>query len=212
MKKIMLYLLVVTAGIFGTGCTAGEIGAGAIGIGIGIGIGRGHHHGDGHRHRRPPRHRCDYDHFGRRHCWDGMDQIYAVTKAADTSELSSRYRIPMTSAAKITDAFEQAETGELTSFKAMGLDEKAVKAMLNHRLPSDSTVKTVSAKLNLSETQGRNMLVSMMREYHAQAANVNSDYWKYCMAEGFWKTNKNRSCSKAHWPGCSPATGASFCY
>jgi hypothetical protein len=204
MKKLMLYALVVSAGIFGTGCTPGEVGAGAIGVGIGIGIGRhaGHRHGHHNGHRHCNRHRC----------WDGMDQIEAASRSSEISEFASRYQVPTASAAKVVDAFANAEDQGLDAFRALGLTDNDFKAMMNHQLPSDQTVQVASQKLDLSEKEGRQLLISMQREFNAQAKNVNSEYWKYCTSEGSWKTDQNRSCSSLNWPGCSPATGANFCY
>lgn len=206
MKNWILYTLVVCAGIFGAGCTAREIGAGAIGVGIGIGIGRGHHHGDHHRHRRPPHHRCD-----RWGCWGDMEQANAMA-ASDASDLASRYQIPTATAAKLVDAFAKAETQGLTPFRALGLNDADFKAMVNHQPPSEQSVKTASQKLDLSEKQGRALLVAMTREFNKQAADVNSEYWQYCTADGSWKTEKNSSCKSLNWPGCGPQEGAKFCY
>lgn len=210
MKKLMIYALIVTAGIFGAGCTPEEIGAGAIGVGIGIGIGRGHDHRHDRDHRRrPPRRHPRCDRWG---CWDGLNQVQAAQNASDVSNLASKYQIPVSSAAKITQAFANSEVQGLDAFRAMGLTDKDFKAMMNHQLPSDTAVKTAAQKLDLSEQKGRQLLTAMMREFNAQAANVKSEYWQYCMSEGSWKTDRNRSCSNVNWPGCSPQTGAKFCY
>lgn len=212
MKNLIIWTLIVTAGVFGTGCTAEEVGAGAIGVGIGIGIGRGDHwdrdHRDGRRHRRPPRHhrpRCD-----RWGCWGDMNA--QANNSAEVSRLASKYQIPVTSATKITQAFANAESQGLSAFRAMGLADKDFKAMMNYEMPSDAAVKNASDKLDLSQQQGRQLLVAMMKEFRSQASDVNSEYWAYCTSAGKWKTDRNSSCANTNWPGCSPQTGAKFCY
>lgn len=208
MKKLVLLSLVIATGALQIGCSAREIGAGAIGVAIGVGIGRHHH--DHHHHRRGRHHHhrgCDI--WG---CWGGVNQIQGISREAVVSDFASDYQIPVTAAAKITDAFAKSQNEGLVPFRALGLTDNDFKALMDYKLPSPQTVKTASAKLDVSEHQARNLLIAMMKNFNAQATNVKSAYWKYCTSDGSWKTDRNRSCAKLSWPGCSPATGAKFCY
>lgn len=160
------------------------------------------------RPRRPPGSHCD-----RLGCWDPNQPNFVVLSTSSAAKnLVAKYGIPKTSAVRIASAFANVRSQGLNAYLAIGLTERDFKGMMNRQLPSDEAVRRAAGKLGLSEAQSRNLLISMMRSFWAQAANVNSAYWKYCQMGGYWKTDRNRSCSKLHWPGCSPQTGAKLCY
>ncbi|KYG64056.1 hypothetical protein AZI86_14725 [Bdellovibrio bacteriovorus] len=163
---------------------------------------------------RPPGSNCD-----RLGCWDPNSPNFVNFAASSSSNLSkntakleAKYGLPRSAAARIANAFNNVRAQGMESFLSIGLTEKDFKAMMKRQLPSDEAVQRAAGKLGLSEKQSRQVLTAMMRSFWAQAANVNSPYWKYCQMGGHWKTDQNRSCSKLHWPGCSPQTGAQLCY
>jgi hypothetical protein len=160
---------------------------------------------------RPPGKNCD-----RLGCWDpnfvaSVSSVEA-NAASGADKLVAKYGIPASAAKIIARSFNNAHLEGLDAYYEMGLTQSDFKAMMNRKLPSDETVKRASVKLGLSEKQSRDLLTAMMRNFFAQATNVNSPYWKYCQMGGHWKTDQNRSCAKLSWPGCSPENGAKFCY
>lgn len=164
--------------------------------------------------RRPPGSHCD-----RLGCWDPNSPNFVNFAASGSSNLSkntakleAKYGLPRSAAAKVAAAFNNVRAQGMKAYLSIGLTESDFKAMMNRQLPSDEAVQRSASKLGLSEKQSRQVLTAMMRSFWAQAANVNSPYWKYCQMGGHWKTDQNRSCSKLHWPGCSPQTGAKLCY
>lgn len=164
---------------------------------------------------RPPGAHCDK--WG---CWDPANPNSVVatweggTWAASSvsTRLAKKYGIPMAAANRISQSFANVDAKGMDAFYAMGLTEKDMKGFMQRRLPSEESIKSVAGKLGLTEAKARAVLTQMMREFYRQANNVKSDYWQRCMSSGHWKTDKNQSCSKTYWNGCSPAQGAQFCY
>jgi hypothetical protein len=204
MKKLLLFAALCSSAF--VACTAGEVGAGAVGVGVGIGVGS--HYGRGHgRHYGGP----DYGH-GR-----GRGNLVAESVAMnDESNLAetfaAKHHISVDAAKKIQTAFAEVPDKGLESFSSIGLKKSDLTALASHSLPSADTITAMSAKLNLSEAQTRDMLVSVNQDFTQQAADVNSDYWQSCMDDGAWKTPENSFCQQTSWEGCSPETGASMCY
>jgi hypothetical protein len=135
-----------------------------------------------------------------------------MAKSSVASKLAKKYQIPMSASSKIAQSFANVNSQGMDAFYAMGLTENDMKGFMKRQIPSEASIKTASGKLGLSETQTRTLITSMMREFFKQANNVKSEYWQRCMSEGKWKTDRNQSCEKTFWPGCSPAEGAQFCY
>lgn len=164
---------------------------------------------------RPPGSHCDK--WG---CWDPTQPNSVVstweasTLASSTvsTRLSKKYQIPLSAANKISKSFADVNAKGMEAFYAMGLTEEDMKGFMKRRLPAESSIKTASVKLGMSEQKTQKMLTQMMREFFAQASNVKSEYWQRCMTDGHWKTDRNQSCSQTFWPGCSPEKGAQFCY
>jgi len=232
MKKIILMSLIASTMFFNAGCDSGDVAAGVIGVGIGLGIGaaaggydNGYHDGyhDGRRddwhggwgYGPPPRyHGCD-----RYRCYDavvkidGADQLVA-DNAVDpqVAAFAQKYNVSNEASAKINDAFTNVQTQGLNSFASIGLNSSDLNAIAQRSLPSTDAIKTMAQKLDMSEAQSKDLLQSMITEFGQQAANVQSTYWKSCMAKGSWKTPQNLYCTSTAWNGCSPETGATLCY
>lgn len=164
---------------------------------------------------RPPGAHCDK--WG---CWDPTQPNSVVSTweashlatSSVAARLAKKYSIPMNAAQRISQSFADVNAHGMNAFYAMGLTEEDMKGFMKRRLPAEASIKTAAGKLGLSEQKTRGVLTQMMREFYAQAANVKSEYWQRCMADGQWKTDRNQSCSKTFWPGCSPEKGAQFCY
>lgn len=126
-------------------------------------------------------------------------------------EFAQRHKISLDAAQQIQDAFEASSTQGLDSFEQIGLDKTALTAIAQRSLPSAESMSSLAAKLDLSKSDATRLVQSLITDFEAQASNVESDYWKACMAKGTWKTPQNLSCSQTFWAGCAPATGATLC-
>lgn len=240
MKKVLFTGLLISSLFFNVACDSDEIAAGVIGVGIGIGLGGlddgGHHDG-----RHDGRHNGDYnggydrgydrgrDHGGwdrgdrNRNCGPGYRCMNAVETASSTDAVellaasktatfAEKHNISSAAAVKVQEAFANVSQSGLSSFQAIGLNENALKAIMNRSLPSDASIRAMSAELNLSEAQSRSLLQNLVAEFSQQASNFNSSYWQSCQAKGQWKTPQNAHCTTGAWNGCSPETGATLCY
>ncbi|WII72197.1 hypothetical protein QJS83_17175 [Bdellovibrio sp. 22V] len=206
MKKIILSGLLITTLFCNTGCDSSDIAAGAIGIAIGIGIGssdHGHHHG---HDRRPPR----YRQCGRHRCYEANTQIDVGT-SPQVVEFAQRHQISLAAAEQIDAAFAAVPNEGLKAFAQVGLSERDLKDISKRSLPEPASIAKVATKLDMSQAQARDLLKEIIADFDVQASDVQSPYWKACMAKGKWKTPSNRYCKKTFWPGCSPETGATRC-
>jgi hypothetical protein len=210
MKKLIVLGLIGGALMFAASCTPGEIGAGAIGVGIGIGLGGGY----GHPHH-PPHHPPHYPHpypCGPYNCYQATLQANNLPLDTSVSDFADQYGISQKAAAKIKTAFDGVQTQGIASFQSIGLKSSDLRAFMNHTLPSPTAIQSFADQMDMSQAQGRDLLLAMMHEFEAQSADVNSPYWQHCIDQGKWKTPQNMYCKNAAWPGCSPETGANFCY
>jgi hypothetical protein len=241
MKKLLVVLL-ASSMFFNTACTDDEVAAGVIGAAIGVGIAVGasgdHHH---HDHDRRPPGRYPGPDYGRPRPGPGYGPGYgrgpgygpgrphrgyaadvslassevfdaAVGANSQTVDFSSKYGISDAAAAKIEKAFANVETQGLKSFESIGLKKADLKDIAKRELPETDALKAVAGKLDMSQAQARDLIKELIKNFDAQASNVNSSYWQSCMAKGKWKTPQNIYCKSTSWNGCAPATGASLCY
>ncbi|MBS1971662.1 MAG: hypothetical protein JSU04_15225 [Bdellovibrionales bacterium] len=215
MKKLIVLALILGSQVL-VSCRTGEVVAGAIGVGVGIGIGRyydRHHH---HRHY----HGGYYDdgyynggYYGDRYGYGYWSVDLEATAAnSDAQKFADKHGVSLDVAKKIQKAFAGLPAQGMSSFKSIGLGKSDLKAIAKHDLPSVEGIRQMAAKLDMSEAQARDLLVSINKDFAAQASNVNSSYWKSCMKDGEWSTPQNSFCQQSSWNGCSPATGASMCY
>lgn len=211
MKKIILISLLTIATVFNAGCTDDEVTAGAIGVIIGIGLGDSHDHNHG---RRPEPYRPGRP--GRRYY--AASTMMTVLPTADVSDVSPvnefalKHHISVAAAEKVQAAFADVKTEGITSFAKIGLQKKDVEVLMAHSMLSTSALGAMAVKLDMSEAQARDFVLSLNREFSAQAADVASPYWEACMAKGKWKTPENMYCTSTRWTGCAPETGASLCF
>lgn len=206
MKKIILSGLLIATLFCNAGCDSSDIAAGAIGVAIGIGIGSsgdGHHH---HHDRRPPR----YRECGRYRCYDAQVNLNLGTDPS-VVEFAQAHKISLAAAEQVKAAFDGVNTKGLNSFATIGLNEKDIRAISNRRLPATESIAAMSVKLDMSQAQARDLLKEVIEDFDAQASNIQSTYWKSCMAKGKWKTPQNGYCTKTYWKGCAPETGATLC-
>jgi hypothetical protein len=229
MKKILITGLLISSVFFNVACDSDEIAAGAIGIGIGIGLGSlddgnhhdgGHHDGYGHDHDRGGWDHGGYDggHGRGRHCNEyrcfntaSVEASSAAPQFAATS-FAQKHGITPAAGAKIQQAFANVNQSGLASFQAIGLDESALKSIMNRSVPNSASVRAMSQELNISEAQSLTLLQNLVSEFDQQAADGTSAYWQSCQAKGQWKTPQNAHCTTGAWSGCSPETGATLCY
>jgi len=225
MKKIMIVALLVSSMFFNTACTDEEVAASIIGIGVGIAIAVGD---DGHHDRPPDRYpgpdygrpRPGYPGYGpgpgRPHRGYSADVKLASSDAFDTSvevlDFANKYGVSTETAAKIQDAFVNVRTQGVSSFEAIGLSKADLKAIAQREMPQEESLQAFSQKLDLSEAQARDLIKTLIKDFDAQASNVESNYWQSCMAKGQWRTPQNAFCKSTSWQGCAPVTGASLCY
>lgn len=213
MKKIILASVLVCATIFNAGCTDGEVAAGAIGVIIGIGLGgdNGHDH-----HRPPPYHPRRPRHYDAVAAGSaaGSTEVATVTTEENPAllDFALKYNISLEAAEKVNAAFQGVQTEGTSSFAKIGLNQSDIKTIMRHELPSSSAIKSLAGKLDMSEAQARDFLVSLNKEFQAQAEDVTSPYWQSCMAKGKWKTPQNLYCKSTSWNGCAPESGATLCY
>ncbi|MDG0817168.1 hypothetical protein [Bdellovibrio svalbardensis] len=209
MKKVILLSVLTIAMLFNAGCTDEEITAGAIGVIIGIGLGDGHHHHD----RRPAPYRPVRP--GRRNFVSTASITLPTTgESANVAaaDFALKHNISMTAAEKVQTALNGVKTEGLSSLAKIGLNKKDIETLMKHDLPSSAAIKSLATKLDMSEAQSRDLLISMNREFEAQAADIESPYWESCMAKGKWRTPQNLYCKSTNWNGCSPEMGATLCY
>lgn len=227
MNKTILIGLIASC-LFFTACTEEEVTSTIIGVGVGVGIGAIANDHDRHeRHQEQDRR----DEWNRRGGGYGPGRggpgygpgrgrggygafIKSDVVAADTSvaDFAEKYHITNEVSAKIQEAFATVATKGVSSFEAIGLTAQDLKQIAKKDVPSADSIKSMSAKLNLSEAQSTDLVKSMIAEFSKQAADVASPYWESCMASGKWRTAQNNYCSNTSWNGCSPATGATACY
>lgn len=227
MKKTAIIALLASSMFFNTACTDEEVVATIIGVGVGIAIVAG---GDSDHHRPPPdrypgpdhgRPRPGYGHGpGRPHRGYSADvnltssEVFDSTLAADAEvlEFANKYGVATDAAAKIQNAFATVGTQGVSSFESIGLNKADLKAIAQREMPQEDSLKTLSQKLDLSEAQARDLIKVLIKDFDTQASNVESSYWKSCMAKGQWRTPQNAFCKSTSWQGCAPVTGASLCY
>lgn len=239
MKKTLLVALLASSMFFNTACTDDEVEAGIIGVAIGIGIAAGahdHDHHDHHDHRPPDRYpgpdygRPRYDRPGyggpgygpgpgRPHRGYSADVNLASSEIFDTAvadstivEFANSHGISTAAAAKIQNAFANVESKGIASFESIGLKKSDLKDIAKREMPDADALKAVAGKLDLSQAQARDLIKVLIKDFDAQASNVESPYWKSCMAQGKWRTPQNLYCKSTSWNGCAPETGASLCY
>lgn len=242
MKKTLLVALLTSSMFFNTACTDDEVEAGVIGaaIGIGIAVGAGAHDHDHHDHRdqRPPDRYPGPDYGrprppdygrpgygpgygpGRPHRGYSADVTLATSDVFDTAmaadativEFASKHGISTKAAAKIQVAFANVESQGLKSFESIGLKKSDLKDIAKREMPDADALKAVAGKLDLSQAQARDLIKVLIKDFDAQASNVESPYWQSCMAQGKWKTPQNMYCKSTSWNGCAPESGATLCY
>jgi hypothetical protein len=200
MKKALIIAILGTQIL--AACTAGEWVAGAIGVGVGVGASR--YYDRHHRHHR-------HHHHGGG--WYGYStEADALAADNDARTFAEKHHVSLAAAKKIQTAFLDLPDKGLAAFASIGLGKADLKAITNRDLPSAEGIKSMAAKLDMSEAQTRDLLLSVNRDFEVQASNVNSTYWQSCMKDGEWKTPQNSFCEQTSWNGCSPQTGASMCY
>jgi hypothetical protein len=202
MKKLIV-LAIIGSQIF-AGCSRREVLAGIIGVGIGLGLARHHDHHDGRRHHRRHYNNDRYTYY--------TADLEEMAAKSDAQRFANKHHIGIDTATKIQKAFTDLPTKGLGSFASIGLGKSDLKALAQKDLPSTEGIKNMADKLDMSQAQARDLLVSMTKDFEAQASNVDSSYWKSCMQDGKWKTPQNASCQSLSANGCSPQTGASMCY
>lgn len=167
---------------------------------------RRHHH-----HRR-----CGF--FG---CWwDDQASTENANVSADANDpdasnvgkFASRHQIPMSAAQKINDAFVASDTQGLAAFQSVGLNESDLRAIVDRTQVDEASIARVDQALGLKAGQSQELLQGMTADFDAQAKDVNSPYWQACIEEGTWKTPQNAACQNVSEKGCSPQTGATYCY
>lgn len=218
---------------------AGAIG---VAIGVGIAVGAHDHDHDHHDRpdRRPPGRYPGPDYGrprppdygrpgygpgrghgpGRPHRGYSADVTLASSEVFDTTvasnsevvEFANKHGISTQAAAKIQTAFANVESQGIKSFEAIGLKKSDLKDIAKREMPDADALKAVAGKLDLSQAQARDLIKVMIKDFDAQASNVESPYWQSCMAEGKWRTPQNLYCKSTSWKGCAPETGASLCY
>ena len=207
MKKIIMSGLLIATLFCNTGCDSSDIAAGAIGVAIGIGLGSDGH-GHGHHHdRRPPR----YRECGRHRCYEAATQLDLGTNP-EVVAFAQRHEISLSAAEQIQAAFDQVPTEGLNAFARVGLSTKDIQAISMRSMPVASSIEAMATKLEMSSSEAQQLLQTIVADFSAQAADVQSNYWQSCMAKGSWKTPQNLSCSSTSWAGCAPTTGATLCY
>ncbi len=122
-----------------------------------------------------------------------------------------KHQISLEAADQIKAAFDQASAEGLKAFERIGLNGADIKAISYRKLPESKSIAKMAEKLDMSQAQARDLLKEVVADFSAQASDVESTYWKSCMAKGKWKTPQNSSCSQTFWSGCAPATGATLC-
>jgi hypothetical protein len=225
MKKAFVVSLLLGSMFLNQACTDEEVNATIIGIGVGVGVAAVVAAGPDDHRPPPDRHDGDWDHRGGRPdrfhgrcpgCSSAVksaqqDLVVNMSDLSPADEFAEKYQIPTAASAKIKTAFAAASKNGLSSFESIGLAKSDLQAIAQKQLPEAASLKNVAQKLDMSEAQSRDLLKSMINEFSQQSSNVESTYWKSCMAKGKWKTPENASCSSTSWNGCAPETGASLC-
>lgn len=219
MKKVLLAGLLVSSVFFNVACDDSDLASGAIGVGVGIGLGNYYdsHHDGRYDRRHDGRYDGRYGRGGYRNCNRYRCYNSDVNMLDDSANLvatsfAQKHNIPATAGAKIEKAFSNVNQNGLASFQAIGLNEGALKSIMNRSLPNETSIRAMSQELNISEAKSQSLLQNLIAEFDQQASNGQSDYWKACQAKGQWKTPQNANCSSTSWNGCSPDTGATLCY
>ncbi len=149
--------------------------------------------------------------------WSVDVKTRAATNVATISKdnvhnFAVRHGIRYEQAAKVSQAFAGVGSKGVNSFATVGLNEGDLKKIIRRKLPEQASLARVAAKLDMSEAQARDLMKFMIADFDAEASDINSDYWKSCMSKGKWKSQLTTFCSSAMTEGCSPKSGALYCY
>jgi hypothetical protein len=138
---------------------------------------------------------------------NGRPGRYPHASLAEMSE-SPKLRL---SELKNDDVMPMIANGDIEKAAQYGLDTGDVMSLLvKGNIGSDRTERL--ARINGASTEA---IAAKIKEIHtrfeSERKDISSAYWQTCMANGAWKTDRNQSCEKAFWPGCSPLDRASYC-
>lgn len=236
---VLSSLMFVNTGCEPEEVRAGAAGV-AIGIGLGMAMDNDHYTPDRPRynppppprhprprHPRGPRHGGHYGpgyghggyngpgygHGGYRPYDNGIALMSTKTSAAksQTKDFAHRHNISLNAATKIERSFKNVNAQGMTAFHSIGLGEVDVRRITQRRMPEPQSLARMAKSLDMSEAQARDLVKYMIVDFDAQAKDINSPYWRSCMAKGKWKTPQNALCTKTYSKGCVPATGATLC-
>lgn len=164
----------------------------------------------GYGHDRPGygNNRPGYPGYGRPNNWSAAP----ASTNDNVKNFANRHGISLTQASKISKAFDGAKNGSLSNFANIGLAENDLKKIVRRKLPDQASLSKVATKLDMSDAQARDLVKFMIADFDEVASDVNSDYWKSCMAKGKWKTQLTTFCTSTITQGCAPKSGALYCY
>lgn len=112
---------------------------------------------------------------------------------------------------ELDEAMAMTANGDIENAYNIGLESKdLMKIISGSKLEADRLQSIAS--INGMSADAVNAKLNLIRDrLETERKDMSSAYWQTCMAQGKWKTDKNRSCEKFWWPGCSPMEDASYC-
>lgn len=125
--------------------------------------------------------------------------------------LAQKRSISFTAAEAILNALDEAARGEKQAIFDLGLGMKDLVRLANKQLPSKKSLQAMSQQLDLDVKETTKIFDDILRELEIELKDFESGFWTQCVSRGSWKTPQNNHCQQSFWPGCSPATGATFC-
>lgn len=178
---------------------------------VSVGVG----HGGRHSRNCYPQRVCDnWGCHTRRVCRGGWNvaSVDAATEVQkNTQAWHEEFGISADAQKVLDNAFLLALTDNSAGLQDLGLTEKDAGRLTHFKMPTDESIQKLSARLDMSPTQGRKMIDFMLTSTKEQAQDINSGLWQECMDSGKWQTPENNACEKTFWKGCSPETGATMC-
>lgn len=215
------------------GCNESDVAIGLAAVAIGVGAVAISKNKSNHRPQCRPGYRrecTDYrNYYGRRvrECREVYDRCLHYYSAqssllqdlginddetdARVIELAQNRQISFTAAETLVAALDEAAQGQTQAIFELGFRMNDLVLMANKQLPTQSSLNTLSERLDLEVTDTKNFFADILSDIEIELKDIESPFWTKCMMRGRWKTPQNNNCQKTYWSGCSPQTGASFC-
>jgi|GEM_PF-2835159 len=132
-------------------------------------------------------------------------------QSSQAALISQKFDLNLKSSLELSKVLTSVAQGKLDQAHTAGFTDQDLTDLALMELPSDESLFVISKNIGATHSELKNSLTLMLKDLNQQAENIESPYWKSCLASGQWKTRESAFCDDQLADGCSPQTGASQC-